>query len=320
MDSITRYLRSVLWAILLAISAGAASGQSNGIRTPLEPLDPVQEVVNTNFPPLYYDPGFTGLRVAPPLEFLRKEKALGEVQATFSVNYLAAGAQQSGRTCEAWDPQAQAAFTFAANIWSSLIQSSIPIVVNACWTALGTGILGSAGPFTFFSNFQNAPMAGTFYPVALANSLAGTDLSVGNPDIVANFSSAFSPNWYFGTDRNTPVGKIDFVSVVLHELGHGLGFLGTMNVNTGTGQGSWGLGNPITPAIYDRFTLPAAFPILPRRSPFRSRRPTASSSRASTPTPPTGTRRFRSTRRPPGAAVPATRTSPRASTARPTPS
>ncbi|MCK7534680.1 MAG: hypothetical protein MZV63_28610 [Marinilabiliales bacterium] len=32
--------------------------------------------------------------------------------------------------------------------------------------------------------------------------------------------------WYFGTDGNTPELLYDFVTVVLHEIGHGLGFTG----------------------------------------------------------------------------------------------
>ena len=39
--------------------------------------------------------------------------------------------------------------------------------------------------------------------------------------------------WYFGTDGAPPAGKIDFVSVVLHEIGHGLGFTGSGDVDDG---------------------------------------------------------------------------------------
>ena len=40
------------------------------------------------------------------------------------------------------------------------------------------------------------------------------------------------------------------MSVVLHELGHGLGFAGSMDVDGALG--SWGLGTAF-PIIYDRF-------------------------------------------------------------------
>jgi len=66
----------------------------------------------------------------------------------------------------------------------------------------------------------------------------------------ANFNSNFA-NWYFGTDGVTPPDRYDLMSVVLHELGHGLGFVGSMDVSN-NGAGSWGLGTGF-PIIYDHF-------------------------------------------------------------------
>jgi len=151
--------------------------------------------------------------------------------------------------------QAQTAFQAAVDIWAGTVVSSVPIRVNASWSALGSGILGSAGP-TNFANFGSSPPAGavasTWYPIALANALAGSDLDSTHADISASFSSAWSA-WYFGTDGNTPSNQVDFESVVLHELGHGLGFLGTMSYSSGTG--SWGFGSPAKPTEYDRLTV-----------------------------------------------------------------
>lgn len=174
---------------------------------------------------------------------------VGAQTATFNVNYLTTGG------CSPWDPAAQAAFQRAVDIWSTQITSSVPIEINACWKDLGPSVLGQAGPKNFFRDFSGAPSPGTWYPVALANALAGSDLDAAGPDILADFSSSFS-NWYFGTDGNTPAGKYDFVTVVLHEIGHGLGFLGSMDVSGGIG--SWGfagiLSPPYYPSIYDQFT------------------------------------------------------------------
>ena len=69
----------------------------------------------------------------------------------------------------------------------------------------------------------------------------------GQEDIDASFSSTFS--WYYGTDGQAPAGTYDFVTVVLHELAHGLGFLGSGDVSGG--QGSWGFGTN-TPMAFDR--------------------------------------------------------------------
>ena len=136
------------------------------------------------------------------------------------------------------------AFQFAADIWAARLQSNVPIRVGAQFTALTcsttSAILGSAGPANAFRDFSGAPVAGTYYPVALANSLRGSDLDAAGDDISANFNSNLgtvgcldSSGWYYGLDSNPPAGRIDFVSVLLHEMGHGLGFLTFVNLATG---------------------------------------------------------------------------------------
>jgi len=174
-------------------------------------------------------------KVSPPVSFTAEP----EIQnSTINVTY------------NGFTPEARAAFEYAVDIWESLIESPVPIEVVANWTPLGSGILGSAGPNYLTRDFSGAPTANTWYAAALANKLAGTDLYTSQTDITANFNSNFS-NWYLGTDANTPAGQYDFVSVVLHELGHGLGFLGSMWVDGD--QGSWGYDT--YPEIYDRFAV-----------------------------------------------------------------
>lgn len=159
--------------------------------------------------------------------------------ATINVNY------------NGFTPEAQAAFEYAVDIWEGLIESDVTIDVDANFTSLGFGVLGSAGPAYNIRDFSGAPQANTWYSAALGNKLAGTDLNTNSPDITTNLNSNFS-NWYFGTDGNTPAGEYDFVTVVLHELAHGLGFSGLMQYNNG--EGSWGVGTGF-PGIYDRFTV-----------------------------------------------------------------
>ena len=159
-----------------------------------------------------------------------------------------------------WTSEAQAAFRFAADIWESQISSPVPIVVDAMFGPLPPGVLGGASPIWFFRDFVNAPQSNTWYPVATANKLANSDLDPGGADIHATFSSAFL-DWDFGTGSSTPVNKISFASVVLHELAHGLGFTGSMRVDDGSediectgdaGLGCYGYSG--FPLIYDRFT------------------------------------------------------------------
>jgi len=146
-------------------------------------------------------------------------------------------------------PAAQAAFQYAVDIWKTQVTSSVPVTVQADFSALATGVLGSAGFTTGWRDFANAPLAGTWFPVPIVNYLRGSATNPSQPDISASFSSAV-PNWYFGTDGHTPVGQYDFVSVVLHELGHGMGFSGSLKV--ASGLGSWGGGTPY-PYVFDKY-------------------------------------------------------------------
>jgi cysteine-rich repeat protein len=123
----------------------------------------------------------------------------------------------------------------AANIWASLVNSSQTIRIAATFDSLpcssSSARLGQAGPHTFMRDFVGAPVASTWYPIALANSLADIDLDPGNDDIDAMFNSdfgfscAFNGSFYLGLDANAPSGDSDLVTVALHELCHGLGFL-----------------------------------------------------------------------------------------------
>lgn len=156
-----------------------------------------------------------------------------------------------------WPQEAIDAFEFSAQIWSNYISSNVPIRVVANWVALEGNVLGSAGPTLIVQ--INEGEANTWYPIALASAISGVDIvqqSQGSTnqvdyDIIVNINSSF-PNWYFGTDANPPLGTIDLVTVMLHELGHGLGFTGTAQANNDNDTGSLGLGSPPRPIIYDR--------------------------------------------------------------------
>jgi len=134
-------------------------------------------------------------------------------------------------------------FQFAADRWAALLDSPVEIRVGAKFDPLTCGatsaVLGSAGPATVTRDFSGAPLASTWYSIAEANALAGTDLAPGSDDITATFNSAigttcpFPQTWYYGLDGNPTPGTIDLASVVLHELGHGLGFLSLVDLSTG---------------------------------------------------------------------------------------
>ena len=158
------------------------------------------------------------------------------------------------------------AFQFAANIWGQLLDSKVPIFVQASFDPLTctatSATLGAAGAIQVFANFPNAPVANTWYHVALANKLAGVDLAPAptdpdSDDIVAFFNSNLNGNpaclggrgWYYGLDANEGT-NIDLIAVLLHEFAHGLGFSNFVNEASGSN-----LGPPFLTDIYSTFTL-----------------------------------------------------------------
>lgn len=159
---------------------------------------------------------------------------------------------------------AREAFQRAVDIWETHIQSDVTIKVAAQFANLGENVLGGAGPPQrggyWFGTREDGVTS--IYPSALFDALIGENAVENDddpsnddaPDIIAVFSS--DANWYF--DEAPPQGpgptanQVDFTSVVLHEIGHGLGFFGTLQVDEATGLGEWRFGE--TPVIYDRFT------------------------------------------------------------------
>ena len=137
---------------------------------------------------------------------------------------------------------ARAAFEAAVSVWETRIVSSQVIRVNATWTPLAGNVLGSAGP-----TYVHLMSDNRWYPTPLFEALCECDQVA--IDIQANFNSSF-PNWYLGTDGNGPSGKWDLRTVVMHELGHGLGFISSLTVDNS--QARWGYGGSSPyPTLFD---------------------------------------------------------------------
>jgi len=148
---------------------------------------------------------------------------------------------------------ARSSFLRAVDIWATLIQSPVRINIRAAWVSQDPNTLGSASWGNAFANFDGAPKLNVFYPVALAEKLAGRKLNADpNPatgddyDIYAFFNSNQS-RWNF-TDTPTP-NTYNFTTVVLHEIGHGLGFFDSYDLDEGSG--SFGVQSTPTPIIFD---------------------------------------------------------------------
>ncbi len=190
--------------------------------------------------------------IPPPqvLRRLRSENYPNTKQSQFIVTY-------TGFTDEA-----QEAFQYAVDIWDSLIRTPVPIRIDATFVDLGgfegnSIILGGARP----AAWRSPGSLNLWFVDALADMKAGKDLEDGEPDIITKFNSNQEVNWYFGIDGNTPSSKMDFVTTVIHEIAHGLGFSSFARIeNTSieifslsVGNGILRNGNPKFPQIYDFF-------------------------------------------------------------------
>jgi uncharacterized repeat protein (TIGR01451 family) len=224
--------------VFVIVGLTAANAKA-GIEEPPSSYDAISQKAQPII--LYYDPNPpTTLRVPPPRVF----SELSIQSSTIQINYLAAGETVGGYACYAWSNEAKTAFNYAASIWESLLNSTVTIEIDACWTEMTGSTLGASS-----SNYVLNTSTSTWYHESLANSLAGSNIDPADPDMTILYNRSF--DWYYGTDGNTPSGKMDFVSVVLHEICHGLGFAGSMTVNGSAGY--WGWGSSDYPATYDRF-------------------------------------------------------------------
>jgi hypothetical protein len=154
------------------------------------------------------------------------------------------------------------AFQHAASIWANLLESAVEIRVQASFERLtctaDSGTLAVTGAIQVVNDFEGAQFPGTWYVSALANKRAGQDLIPGDPqsnadDVRSRFNSRLGEatclgglGWYYGLDGNHGA-EADLVTVVLHELAHGLGFVTFVDTTGAEFNG--------TPDIFERSIL-----------------------------------------------------------------
>ena len=158
-------------------------------------------------------------------------------QSTFIINYTNVPENE------------KVAIQAAVDSWAANWKSAVPVTINASYARqASTAILASATPVKFFHAFKGAPDSELWYPSAMANALAGKDLDPANPEIEIHINSTMSRSLYLGTDGNCPPNQYDLESIILHELGHGLGFLSNDSYDS-----FFGLGSIDQPTPYDAY-------------------------------------------------------------------
>lgn len=189
---------------------------------------------------------------------LRPQKILVGDNVTITVTY--ADSANEGFNDPNLGAARQAAFVFGLGIWAANLQGPATISVNATMTPRGgtamSALLASAAPAQYFRNFTNAPIRDTWYPECLVEIISGSDPDNNRLDINVDFNSDVdnatvlgNTDFYYGTDAS-PGTDVDFVTVTIHEVCHGLGFLDSF-----TNMGTFGFGTPSNPTVFDRFLV-----------------------------------------------------------------
>ncbi|MCV9387893.1 T9SS type A sorting domain-containing protein [Reichenbachiella ulvae] len=126
-------------------------------------------------------------------------------------------------------------FSHALSKWESLLGSPIPLNVEFVWDELENNALAVTTVQQLYALDAKPVYSSALYPVSLAESLLGQSLNSLSPDMKIAINS--NVNWYYGLDANTPDNSFDLLTVLLHEIAHGLGVFSSASIqgnNTGT--------------------------------------------------------------------------------------
>lgn len=138
--------------------------------------------------------------------------------------------------------QRQVLLSAAAEIWASVLDTTVPITVTASFDPLFCDPPKATGGYAQATGLHGLVIgsdARTWYPRALANKIRGSDLNTNAFDMLTAFNSDVDNNcfpgirFYYGLDNQTPDGTINLFMIALHELGHGLGFATYTDKETG---------------------------------------------------------------------------------------
>jgi hypothetical protein len=156
--------------------------------------------------------------------------------------------------------QRKNALQYAVQQLAQQLNSPVPISVHACWAHLGGSATRAtlahasstnlafadtsfpmpwlAKKYTWYTNTQIARMGGTSNCGALGGGCDGANGDVVeitfNSDIGSSSVLGGSP-FYFGYTADNSSNSSDFIAIAMHEITHGLGFLGLANTDPSAG-------------------------------------------------------------------------------------
>ncbi len=135
-----------------------------------------------------------------------------------------------------WGVVEREALNYAVKLWESILWKVEGIKIKVQFEPLSEDIL-AATTIRYASGSEindTYPLlysvnSSAYYPMTLARRLS-PDLDNSDEDVIISFNNNKNL-WYFGTDRNAPSSKYDFVTAVLRELAKSFGFYSNISKN-----------------------------------------------------------------------------------------
>lgn len=155
----------------------------------------------------------------------------------FEVQYVEEPSSNAGF----FDPEVGAlrrlAFNYAVGIWGQTLEGTIPIRIKATFTDFGNTTTLGQGSTARRVQGVTGGLPNTVYPSSLASQLNGVSMPAETGEYAGfhlwvQFNTQIT-NFYYGLDGNPANSQFDFVSIALHEIGHGLGFYDATDPLTG---------------------------------------------------------------------------------------
>ena len=252
-------LLSVLVAALLWTSASidvSGAGRQgfyltrNGYRTPLFGMSQVRDASGASgtscarLPAERIEAARFGRHVSRAMQVSSPHVVVSGAGASFEVTYT--DPMGAGFNDSVTGESRRRALEAAVSAWTKVIQGTVPIKVVASMDDIddgdndpNTNVLAVAGPVEFWLR------DGAAVPSALEWQLKkrrGTDAEDADIEVQVNKTA----DWDYAVNGVAARGKASFVYTLIHEIGHGLGFVDSFDIETGNYANT-------VPFIYDTF-------------------------------------------------------------------
>lgn len=210
----------------------------NGFRTPIYGVSQVRDASGSlstqcaRLTPVQVEAARFGRTISRAMALNSPHAVIGSTTngATFEITY--SDPKGTGFNDSRTGETSRRALEAAVLAWTKVIQGTVTIKIDASMPEQedndgddSTTLLASAGPVDFWMRDNKA------VPSALMWQLTNRRQNDGDPDIQVNVNPEV--DWDYATNGVAARGKVSFVYTLIHEIGHGLGFVDSFDIETG---------------------------------------------------------------------------------------